>query len=75
MSIYIYIYFSAFVGSSPQPSVCKVSFFELRYVRKVKKLFQTIDASGDGAICLEEFAKLVQSLDSKTSSKKTDSSR
>lgn len=33
-----------------------------RYVRKVRKLFQTIDDSGDGAINLEEFAKLVQFL-------------
>mmetsp|Transcript_7785 Transcript_7785/g.17968 ORF Transcript_7785/g.17968 Transcript_7785/m.17968 type:complete len:629 (+) Transcript_7785:68-1954(+) len=31
------------------------------YTRKVKKLFQTMDASGDGAINLTEFAKLVQS--------------
>ncbi|CAK9111473.1 Voltage-dependent T-type calcium channel subunit alpha-1I (Voltage-gated calcium channel subunit alpha Cav3.3) (Ca(v)3.3) [Durusdinium trenchii] len=30
------------------------------YIRKVKKLFQTIDESGDGSISLEEFAKLVQ---------------
>ena len=33
----------------------------VRYFRKVKKLFQTIDSSGDGAICFEEFAKLVTS--------------
>ena len=31
------------------------------YTRKVKKLFQTIDVSGDGTINIEEFAKLVQS--------------
>ena len=31
------------------------------YTRKVKKLFQTIDLSGDGTINLHEFAKLVQS--------------
>jgi len=31
------------------------------YTRKVKKLFQTMDASGDGAINLTEFSKLVQS--------------
>ena len=31
------------------------------YTRKVKRLFQTIDISGDGAINLEEFAKLVSS--------------
>ncbi|CAJ1424260.1 unnamed protein product [Effrenium voratum] len=31
------------------------------YTRKVKRLFQTIDDSGDGAINLEEFSKLVQS--------------
>ncbi|CAK9091306.1 Voltage-dependent T-type calcium channel subunit alpha-1H [Durusdinium trenchii] len=31
------------------------------YTRKVKKLFQTMDASGNGAINLQEFAKLVQS--------------
>ena len=28
----------------------------------MKKLFQTIDSSGDGAICFEEFAKLVTKL-------------
>eukprot|EP00439_Symbiodinium_sp_Y106_P051926 s4493_g6.t3 len=32
-----------------------------QYNRKVRKLFQTIDSSGDGAINLEEFEKLVQS--------------
>eukprot|EP00435_Cladocopium_sp_Y103_P046752 s144_g13.t1 len=31
------------------------------YASKVKKLFQTMDFSGDGAINLEEFAKLVKS--------------
>jgi len=31
------------------------------YNRKVKKLFQSIDGSGDGAISLDEFTKLVQS--------------
>ncbi|CAE7662524.1 unnamed protein product, partial [Symbiodinium sp. CCMP2456] len=31
------------------------------YNRKVKKLFKTIDSSGDGAINLEEFSKLVKS--------------
>lgn len=31
------------------------------YTRKVKSLFQTMDQSGDGAINLEEFAKLVKS--------------
>jgi len=31
------------------------------YTRKVKKLFMTMDASGDGSINLEEFAKLVKS--------------
>lgn len=31
------------------------------YTRKVKNLFQTMDQSGDGAINLEEFAKLVKS--------------
>eukprot|EP00438_Fugacium_kawagutii_P019746 Skav227352 [mRNA] locus=scaffold1665:123639:126939:+ [translate_table: standard] len=31
------------------------------YTRKVKKLFQTMDASGDGAINLQEFSKLVKS--------------
>lgn len=31
------------------------------YTKKVKKLFQTMDASGDGAINLQEFAKLVKS--------------
>lgn len=33
----------------------------LRYTRKVKRLFQTIDDSGDGAINFQEFSKLVQS--------------
>lgn len=32
-----------------------------RYTRKVKRLFQTIDDSGDGAINFQEFSKLVQS--------------
>eukprot|EP00434_Breviolum_minutum_P032714 symbB.v1.2.028931.t1/scaffold3114.1/size63281/2 len=32
-----------------------------QYMRKVKRLFQTMDASGDGAINLEEFSKLVKS--------------
>jgi len=32
-----------------------------QYMRKVKRLFQTMDASGDGAISLEEFSKLVKS--------------
>jgi len=31
------------------------------YTRKVKRLFQTIDDSGDGTLNLEEFSKLVQS--------------
>ncbi|CAK9089780.1 Sodium channel protein type 9 subunit alpha (Peripheral sodium channel 1) (PN1) (Sodium channel protein type IX subunit alpha) (Voltage-gated sodium channel subunit alpha Nav1.7) [Durusdinium trenchii] len=31
------------------------------YTRKVKRLFQTIDDSGDGAINFQEFSKLVQS--------------
>ncbi|CAE7362849.1 unnamed protein product [Symbiodinium sp. CCMP2592] len=31
------------------------------YNRKVKKLFKTIDSSGDGAINLQEFSKLVKS--------------
>ncbi|CAE7255645.1 unnamed protein product [Symbiodinium microadriaticum] len=31
------------------------------YTKKVRKLFQTMDASGDGAINLQEFAKLVKS--------------
>ena len=31
------------------------------YTKKVRKLFSTMDASGDGAINLQEFAKLVQS--------------
>ncbi|CAE7153843.1 Catsper1 [Symbiodinium pilosum] len=31
------------------------------YTRKVKKLFQTMDSSGDGTINKEEFAKLVNS--------------
>ena len=32
-----------------------------RYNRKVKKLFATMDSSGDGAINFEEFSKLVKS--------------
>eukprot|EP00438_Fugacium_kawagutii_P023586 Skav205942 [mRNA] locus=scaffold442:26363:34325:+ [translate_table: standard] len=32
-----------------------------QYMRKVKRLFQTMDASGDGAINLDEFSKLVKS--------------
>ena len=31
------------------------------YTRKVKKLFQTMDQSGDGSLNLAEFAKLVKS--------------
>eukprot|EP00437_Effrenium_voratum_P056131 CAMPEP_0181533456 /NCGR_PEP_ID=MMETSP1110-20121109/73160_1 /TAXON_ID=174948 /ORGANISM="Symbiodinium sp., Strain CCMP421" /LENGTH=52 /DNA_ID=CAMNT_0023664627 /DNA_START=79 /DNA_END=233 /DNA_ORIENTATION=+ len=31
------------------------------YHRKVRRLFQSIDSSGDGTISLEEFSKLVQS--------------
>mmetsp|Transcript_20327 Transcript_20327/g.47432 ORF Transcript_20327/g.47432 Transcript_20327/m.47432 type:complete len:629 (-) Transcript_20327:165-2051(-) len=31
------------------------------YTRKVKKVFQTMDKSGDGALNMEEFAKLVKS--------------
>eukprot|EP00434_Breviolum_minutum_P018089 symbB.v1.2.015954.t2/scaffold1204.1/size131571/1 len=31
------------------------------YTKKVKRLFQTMDSTGDGAINLEEFSKLVQS--------------
>lgn len=31
------------------------------YARKVKKLFQSMDASGDGSISLDEFSKLVTS--------------
>ena len=33
-------------------------------LRKVKKLFQTMDASGDGTINLQEFSKLVQQASS-----------
>ncbi|CAJ1392348.1 unnamed protein product [Effrenium voratum] len=32
-----------------------------QYTRKVKRLFQTIDSSGDGTISLDEFERLVQS--------------
>ena len=34
---------------------------QARYTRKVKRLFQTIDDSGDGTINFQEFSKLVQS--------------
>mmetsp|Transcript_28529 Transcript_28529/g.66111 ORF Transcript_28529/g.66111 Transcript_28529/m.66111 type:complete len:617 (+) Transcript_28529:53-1903(+) len=50
------------IASSDEELAFKQKEKELAsYTRKVKKLFQTMDQSGDGSINFEEFSKLVQS--------------